>query len=442
MGQRNTKLSEFEIKILLSKYGLELETSFSNYKNIYSEIEVKCKNNHINNIRMYQITDKRRKGEYKCPDCQKDELLRIMRNYYLSVGFPTQRAFKAINGLPNYGTYNNLFGSFKNAILTAGIPIPEEREGYFDRKSLTDNEMLILLKHFTNEKLKTSITLLTYDEIDEISNMPHSSCYANRFGSLENAYKKIAINSGEFNRRMIKKDMKEKYLQVKDLIGRTPNSRDLDEYSKKGICYAMKTYETHFGSLFNLQTELGFKPTGNGLMRNITDEELINNLRILGNELGRIPTVIDVENRYSYGYENYAKRFGTFDDALIKAGYKNIRRRVFITKGGIKCFSLIEYEFTNMLEEYGYNFKKDVLYSMFIPDFKRKLKLDYILLINDETHYVEIFGIEGSDAYEKIKKLKRETFNEEKLKLIEFSHSEISRKTTSELKNLLMTKIQ
>lgn len=440
MSSRNTRLSEKEIQFTLAKFGLYLKSSYSNYVNLSTELEALCEKNHINIVKMYQFTNKR-KRQYKCEECRREELLEILKKYSVEVGFPTQRAFNTSNGLPSYSTYIEFFGSFKNAILESGIEIPKDRERYFNREKLSDQEMLSLLRYYTKEKLKANLTLLTYDDIDGIPNMPHSSCYASRFGTLDNAYKLIGYDREAYNRKMIEDDMKRKFLDLTRILGRTPNSRDIDAYSKKGLCYAMKTYETYFGSLYKLQLGLGVVPTGSGIIRNLTNDELIENLRILGEELGRVPTVFDIENKYLYSYNNYAKRFGSFENALIRAEFKSYNRKIFISESGIKCFSYIEFLFVGMLEKYGFIFKKETLYSKYIVNFSAKIKFDFVLEIDEKKYFVEIFGIEGNKTYDEKCELKRRICLENGLPLIEFKTNEIHGRSARELKYILFAKI-
>jgi len=55
-----------------------------------------------------------------------EELLVILKDYSINIGFPTIRQFNTSNNLPSYTLYYDRFGSFKNAILLSDIEIPPE----------------------------------------------------------------------------------------------------------------------------------------------------------------------------------------------------------------------------------------------------------------------------------------------------------------------------
>ena len=46
------------------------------------------------------------------------------------------------------------------------IDIPKEREMFFDRETLSDEEMLKLMEHYTDIKLNNDIYLLTNEDIE------------------------------------------------------------------------------------------------------------------------------------------------------------------------------------------------------------------------------------------------------------------------------------
>jgi hypothetical protein len=73
-------------------------------------------------------------------DYTDEELLSILKQYSIEQEFPTQRKFKKSCGLPCSVTYFNRFGSFKNAILMAGIEIPEDRLRFFNRSEYSRSQ--------------------------------------------------------------------------------------------------------------------------------------------------------------------------------------------------------------------------------------------------------------------------------------------------------------
>lgn len=337
------------------------------------------------------------KGYNKYSD---EELLNIIKDYYTNVGFPTQREFNSKNGLPCYVTYYNRFGSFKNAVLMAGIPIPPERERYFNRDKLTDEEMLYLLKYYTEKKLKNNLYLLTNEDIDGIPNMPSSSTYMTRFGGVVEAYKLIGYDYYEFNNSRLEDDMIVKLKELAAKLGRTPSSRDITKYSKMGECYATETYCMHFGTLYNAQIICGLAPTRVG--NNKTREELIYDLKQLYKKNNRLPTHQDIDNEEGVASASkYADEFGSLVEALRLAGVSDdeINSRAYITDGGVVCYSVYEHKFASMLEDKKIEFKKEPLYREYIKDFDKKYRFDFEIIYKNKKYLIEIFGITTIEEY-------------------------------------------
>lgn len=370
-----------------------------------------------------------------------EELLQILKDYYRNIGFPTQRKFTSKNGLPSYTTYWNRFGSFKNAILLSGIEIPKNRLQYFDREKLSNEEMLKLLEYYTSKKLETDIYLLTNDEIDNNPNMPHSCTYQSRFGGIIEAYKLIGYNYSEFNNDALEKDMIIKFKELAKKLGRTPNSRELDKCSQQGFGYSMGAYEFHFGSLYNAQIIAGLSPTVIG--RNISRKEMIKDLQVLYDEIGRLPTQRDINaNKDMASLKKYSNEFGSFTEALKVAGFKNVRNnKVIISPNGNMCFSSYEYDFCCMLENYNFDFKKDEYYKKYIKNLNRYYQFDFTIFYKGEVFFIEIFGLIDRDDYRKRANTKINLCKSNNLKLIDLYADDFKNKNKVDLYNELMSEI-
>lgn len=367
-----------------------------------------------------------------------EQLLQYIRDYYKNVAFPIEREFKTSNGLPSYALYFIRFGTFKNAILIAGIDIPEERLRFFDREKLTDEEMLYLLKYYTNEKLKNNIYLLTNDEIDSIKAMPHSSTYNTRLEGVVKSYKKIDIDYYEFNKIALEKDMKEKYIELAEKLGHVPNSREIDKSSNIGECYSMGTYIEHFGLLSQFQKDMGHIPTRLG--HSISKNDALDGLKRLGDKLNYTPTIIDVNVcPYLPSSNYYRESFGSFADSLKIAGFDNVT--IYVSPKGNKALSLIEYKFLLMLENKAIPFEKEEYYRKYIDGFKRNFRLDFTIMYNDKKYLIEIFGIVGNDKYDERKAEKIKLCKENNLPLIEIYYSDFYKADEDKLHNLLLNKI-
>jgi len=63
--------------------------------------------------------------------------------------------------------------------------------------------------------------------------------------------------------------------------------------------------------------EAGFDPNAD----QVSDEELLDDLQRLHEELGKVPSILDVEAEGNHGPTTYQNRFGSWSEALEAAGF-------------------------------------------------------------------------------------------------------------------------
>lgn len=368
-----------------------------------------------------------------------EELLNILRNYNDEVGFPTQRKFRRSNGLPSYGTYHDRFGSFQNAILLSGIEIPENRKRYFNRVEYDKEYLLKVFKEQVDISIKEKGRLITDVEMDLNKNIPSPSVYYKHFSTLDNLYSLIGIDKNRFNNDKLEEDMKKKYAELRDLLGRTPHSRDFDRYSKdNNYWYSCNAYTNHFGSVQNLQKIMGDEPyvLGKGMGK----QEMLDRLMRLAEELGCQPTQKDVYYcDYTPGINKYKKEFGSLTNALYILGFKP-NDKVLISPKGNKALSGYEYRFLLMLEKYDIEFEKEVHYKYYIENFDRQYRFDFKIKIGGEEYFIEIFGIDSNEKYNKRKLEKKQLCEENNIRLIDL-YGEDLLKTADQIYEMLISKI-
>ncbi|MGG2091237.1 hypothetical protein AB1283_00540 [Bacillus sp. S13(2024)] len=369
-----------------------------------------------------------------------EELLDIMRNYAINVKFPTSREFKASNNLPCSRVYIDRFGSFQNAIIKSGILIPKERLRYFNREQLNDKTMLNLLKEETDKMITQENRLLTAVEINKNKNLPSEVAYHRRFGGLTQAYALIGYDINKFGIEELKEAMKEKYIELSKIINRTPTSRDLDEYSKKGFCHSASTYVHYFGKIDSLQKLTGLSPTRPA--RNKTKKEMIKDLLSMKDELGRTPTQTDLLTFPSVASAStYMTKFGSFVKALESAGLESNKHKIYYTKSGTPCYSRMEHLFAQMLDKYKFKYLKDEKYLKYLNSIKRKITCDFVVFIDNETYFVEIFGIEGNKNYDRNKEYKINICKENNIPLICLNLNDFWNKKQKDIYNEFINKI-
>mgnify|MGYP001007005713 CR=1 FL=1 len=397
---------------------------FGNYKNYIIECGLEPPEEIF--ISTYRYTD--------------DELLHILKDYYEHIEFPTERKFLRRLGLPSGKTYFDRFGSFSNALKMAEISIPENRKRYFDRQALSDKELLYLLEYYTNKKLENKIYLLTNDDIDNISEMPSSATYTNRFGGVVQSYELIGIDYYDFNNFMLEEDMKSKYKKLKKQLKHVPNSRDIDKASKQGLCYAMSSYIHHFNNLSDFQKSMNDIPTKLG--KSISEKEALNVLIELSKELNRVPMQLDViKCKYTPSPQYYSEHFGSLTLALNKVGLDNSRKIYKIPNTNLIALSFYEYKFMIMMLNKQIKFEKEIFYDKYINNFDKKYRFDFMINYKNQNIFIEIFGITGDNKYDNKTKEKIKLCKDNNLTLVEIYPKDFKQFDEDFLYKLLINKL-
>lgn len=332
----------------------------------------------------------------------KEEIIELAQNWFNEHGKLVQRDLKHSNGLPSSCQVTKHFGTLQNLLKEAGIQ-STTNPNLFNREQLSDEEMLENYKKFVEEHLKTHMFLPTNDDLDKCQSIQCTSVYISRFGSFNNVNKLIGYEG--YNNKVLEEDMIFKYKRACKEYGTVLSSREITKISKatNNYIYSTEAYLNHFGTLHNLQELCGFDKTIPG--RGATREELIEKLQWLGDVLGRRPLESDLKlyKRMPSG-NAYFKEFGSFRKALNEAGFK--KQKIYETKNGTKCRSTYELKLAQVLESYSISFENEVLYKDVIPNFKRKYRFDFVVELNNRKYYIELFGIEGNELYEKRKQEK------------------------------------
>lgn len=368
----------------------------------------------------------------------KEEIIELAQNWFNEHGRLVQRDLKHSNGLPSSCQVTKHFGTLQNLLKEAGIQ-STTNPNLFNREQLSDEEMLENYKKFVEEHLKTHMFLPTNDDLDKCQSIQCTSVYISRFGSFNNVNKLIGYEG--YNNKVLEEDMISKYKRACKEYGIVLSSREITKIYKatNNYIYSTEAYLNHFGTLHNLQELCGFDKTRPGM--GATREELIEKLQWLGNVLGRRPVESDLKlyKRMPSG-KAYFKEFGSFRKALNEAGFE--KQKIYETKNGTKCRSTYELKLAQVLESYNISFENEVLYKDVIPNFKRKYRFDFVVELNNRKYYIELFGIEGNELYEKRKKEKIQICEENNIPLIQLYQSDIYSKTNQEIYETLFNYIE
>ena len=368
----------------------------------------------------------------------KEEIIELAQNWFNEHGRLVQRDLKHSNGLPSSCQVTKHFGTLQNLLKEAGIQ-STTNPNLFNREKLSDEEMLENYKKFVEEHLKTHMFLPTNDDLDRCQSIQCTSAYISRFGSFNNVNKLIGYEG--YNNKVLEEDMIFKYKRACKEYGNVLSSREITKIFKatNNYIYSTEAYLSHFGTLHNLQELCGFDKTRPGM--GATRKELIEKLQWLGDVLGRRPVESDLKlYKRMPSSKAYFKEFGSFRKALNEAGFK--KQKIYETKNGTKCRSTYELKLAQVLESYNISFENEVLYKDVIPNFKRKYRFDFVVELNNRKYYIELFGIEGNELYERRKQEKIQICEENNIPLIQLYQSDIYSKTNQEIYETLFNYIE
>jgi hypothetical protein len=174
-----------------------------------------------------------------------------------------------------------------------------------------------LLKHLRKSYKKTNSAL--YKTIIIGEDAPPSYLYYLRKGNSGNEQE--MAEHILFKRQGQQKKFSDEYLldhlrELAKQLGRTPSGRDIAE---AGIV-KVTTLCKHFGSLGKAEEKAGLPPGKNGNHQKFSNKDLLNHLKNLAKRLGRTPTTTDISKAGIVSDATYYYHFGSFTEALKKAG--------------------------------------------------------------------------------------------------------------------------
>lgn len=367
----------------------------------------------------------------------KEEIIELAQKWFEKYGKLVQRDLLHKNGLPSSSQVKKHFGSLQNLLKEANIK-STTNPNLFNRKQLSDDELLRNYKFFVENHLKTHMFLPTNDDLNKCESMKSVSLYISRFGSFDNINRLIGYQG--YNNKVLEQDMIRKYKRACKDYKHVLNSREITKLSQStnNYIYSTEAYLNHFGTLHNLQELCGFDKTVPG--KGVTKEELIEKLQWLGKILGRRPVESDLKlyKRMPSG-NSYLNEFGSFKNALNKAGFE--KQKTLKTKNGTKCNSTYELKLAQVLESYDISFQKEIYYKDVISNFKRKYRFDFVININNRKYYIELFGIKRNELYEKRKQEKIRICAENNIPLIQLYQNDIYSKTNKKIYEILLNYI-
>lgn len=173
-------------------------------------------------------------------------LLGCLRQFYNENGrVPMAKDFNNNSKYPNYGTYQNHFGSWNNAIEMAGL---------WDNRitiRITNEELLEYLKQFYRENGRNPVA----DDFRNNPRYPSVSIYITRFGSWQKALKLVELDIDSMIIKGVVEKQKGRIFELYILRHFKNISTDLSgencQSPYDGICPKCQTYDAKSAALID-----------------------------------------------------------------------------------------------------------------------------------------------------------------------------------------------
>lgn len=197
-------------------------------------------------------------------------------------------------------TYKRNFGSWNDALQAAGYELN-------NRTNIPESELLEELKRLKGEIGETPRAI----DMEKEGKFGWAT-YETAFGSWNAALKQAELSLN--NRTNIpKSELLHELNSLYSQLGETPGRRDMDQYGE----FDSGAYRRVFGGWNEALREAGIEPNKR---LNIPESELLDAIRSLRDEVGRIPTRSEMNEKGEFSGSAYAHRFGSWNGALIAAG--------------------------------------------------------------------------------------------------------------------------
>jgi len=253
---------------------------------------------------MFKMIKKKLRERNKYAD---QYLLRSLRELAKKLGkTPTVYDVQQSKECADPSTYKNHFCSFSWALRKAGL---QKRECHSKKELLKALRSLYL-------KLKRSPRR---EDLGRKNNIASSTCFAKRFGSVNNALRLANIPINKTQKEYTKKELIRLLRSSAKKLGRTPRRKDI--YSDNSMPDP-NTYKNRFGS-FNNAIRIAGLGINNSKFFYYSNDELIDLLAHTAKKIGRTPNKYDFKNlEVLPSVWIYYKRFGSYTNAALQAGLK------------------------------------------------------------------------------------------------------------------------
>ena len=195
------------------------------------------------------------------------------------------------------------FGSWTEALQEVGI---KPRNRNITKQELLDEIVRLSEEHCNGDCPRER-------DVEEFSEYSIRPFYTN-FGNWNNALRKSDLDGVYQYKDIPREDLIDSIRTVFEEHGVLLKG-EFVEHSK----YSLNPYDRRFGGFANAVIEAGYLPKRH---RNIPKQKLKEEIKRLSNELNKIPSFNDMQNKGRYSSEVYPRRFGSWNKALKESGFE------------------------------------------------------------------------------------------------------------------------
>lgn len=153
-------------------------------------------------------------------------------------------------------------------------------------------------------------TISQYNDLGKYS----SDTQKSRFGSWNRAIEAAGYTPNVVS-SLTQQELLDDLQQTADKLGSVPTTADQNAHGN----FCPQTFKNKFGSWNQAIKQAGYEPN---LRKDITDEELLEDLRRVGDALRSSPTVADYDSEGKFSRKTVTKRFDSWNQALKQAGFR------------------------------------------------------------------------------------------------------------------------
>lgn len=244
---------------------------------------------------------------------------------------------------------------------------------------------------------------MDYDAYTKLNRLPSRKLTERQTGSKYSILCQEILgktNSSQKSKEVLTQELKE--LAVK--LNRVPQANELVHHGLSTRKAYVKEFDMNF---LEILKTLGFNPDGVNKRSYFTDEELIDGFMQLKEELGHIPSWLDIDNcDYLPSRQTYSNRFGSLRDFYQLLNLTDMEDCQEMSGGfvsrninGELCRSIPELKISNLLIKNRVVYEDNFKYSKLDSTLNNKWTMDWYLL--DLNIYVEYFGMYNENQLNK-----------------------------------------